>query len=41
MTLGFLVRRYRESGAPGWADFVAEADELTSADAPITDEWVE
>jgi hypothetical protein len=33
------VRRYREEDPQGWADYVAEADALTAADAPITDEW--
>lgn len=35
------VRNYRENDPRGWADYVAEADELTGADAPITDEWAE
>jgi hypothetical protein len=33
------VRRYRESDPQGWSDFIAEADELAGADAPISDEW--
>lgn len=33
------VRRYRESDPQGWADYLAEADELAGADAPIGDEW--
>jgi len=32
------VRRYRESDPQGWADYLAEADELTGADALIGDE---
>lgn len=33
------VQRYRESDPEGWAEYVAEADELASADAPIIDAW--
>ncbi len=33
------VARYRESDPQGWADYLAEADELAGADAPIGDEW--
>jgi hypothetical protein len=33
------VRRYREQDPEGWAEYVAEADALAAADAPITDEW--
>ncbi|WP_343599777.1 hypothetical protein [Mycobacterium sp.] len=33
------VHRYRESDPQGWADYLAEADELAGADAPIGDEW--
>ncbi len=33
------VRRYRESDPQGWADYLAEADDLAGADAPIGDEW--
>ena len=33
------VQRYRESDPQGWADYLAEADELAGVDAPITDEW--
>lgn len=35
------VRRFRESDPRGWSDYLAEADELADADAPITDEWAE
>jgi hypothetical protein len=35
------VRRYRESDPQGWSDFIAEADELAGADAPISDEWAD
>lgn len=33
------VQRYRESDPEGWADYLAEADELAAADAPIGDPW--
>lgn len=33
------VQRYRETDPQGWADYLAEADELAGADAPITDVW--
>ncbi|MGH9307669.1 MAG: hypothetical protein ACRD0I_12415 [Acidimicrobiales bacterium] len=33
------VQRYRVADPQGWADYLAEADELAQADAPITDEW--
>ena len=33
------VERYRMENPQGWADYLAEADELSAADAPITDEW--
>lgn len=32
---------YRESDPRGWSDYLAEADELAGADAPISDEWAE
>ncbi|HUL99576.1 MAG TPA: hypothetical protein VLU24_09235 [Mycobacterium sp.] len=32
------VRQYRETDPRGWAQYLAEAEELASADAPITDE---
>lgn len=35
------VRQYRESDPQGWADYLAEADELAGADAAVTDEWAE
>ncbi|MDQ2708241.1 MAG: hypothetical protein M3Z25_11635 [Actinomycetota bacterium] len=35
------VHRYRESDPQGWSDYLAEADELAAADAPINDEWVD
>lgn len=34
-----FVRHYRETDPQGWADYLAEADELAGADAPISDEW--
>ncbi|MDN5858093.1 MAG: hypothetical protein L0H84_05665 [Pseudonocardia sp.] len=33
------VERYRTDNPRGWADYLAEADDVTAADAPITDEW--
>lgn len=33
------VQQYRESDPEGWSDYLAEADELASADAPIGDTW--
>jgi hypothetical protein len=33
------VHRYRESDPQGWSDYLAEAEETSSADSPITDEW--
>ncbi|KAA8956038.1 hypothetical protein [Mycobacterium sp.] len=33
------VRRYRETDPQGWAEYLAEAEELAGAEAPITDEW--
>ena len=33
------VRRYRATDPKGWADYLAEADELAEADAPISDDW--
>lgn len=33
------VHQYRESDPQGWADYLAEADYLAGADAPIADEW--
>lgn len=33
------VHRYREADPQGWANYLAEADELAEADAPISDEW--
>ncbi|MGH7745149.1 MAG: hypothetical protein ACREQ5_10165 [Candidatus Dormibacteria bacterium] len=33
------VHRYRESDPQGWADYLAEANEVAEADAPISDEW--
>lgn len=35
------VYRYRESDPQGWSDYLAEADELAAADAPIGDEWAD
>jgi hypothetical protein len=33
------VHRYREEDPQGWADYLAEADDLAGADAPVDDEW--
>lgn len=33
------VRRDRAADPQGWAEYLAAADELAVADAPITDEW--
>jgi hypothetical protein len=33
------VERYRTDNPRGWADYLAEAEELSASDAPITDEW--
>lgn len=33
------VERYRTDNPRGWADYLAEVEELAEADAPITDEW--
>lgn len=35
------VHRYRESDPQGWSEYLAEADELAGADAPIGDEWTD
>jgi hypothetical protein len=35
------VHRYRESDPQGWSDYLAEADQLADADAPIGDEWTD
>jgi hypothetical protein len=33
------VKNYRDSDPQGWADYLVGADELSKADAPISDEW--
>lgn len=33
------VRRYSECDPAGWAQYLAEADELAGADAPLADTW--
>lgn len=33
------VHHYRETDPQGWAQYLAEAEELAGADAPIADEW--
>lgn len=34
------VHRSRESDPVGWARYLADAEELAGADAPVLDEWV-
>lgn len=34
------VHRYRDSDPQGWAQYIADADALAGADAPLRDEWV-
>lgn len=33
------VRRYYESDPEGWSDYLAEAQEMSGADDPVSDEW--
>lgn len=33
------VERYRTENPRGWADYLAEAEDLAASDAPIADEW--
>jgi hypothetical protein len=33
------VRKYREDDPQGWADYLAEAEETSAANAPVTDPW--
>lgn len=33
------VHRYQETDPRGWAEYLAEAEELSGAEAPTTDEW--
>lgn len=33
------VSRFRDEDPQGWAAYLAEAEELAGADAPVTDEW--
>ena len=35
------VHRYRESDPKGWSEYLAEADEMAGADAPIGDQWAD
>jgi hypothetical protein len=35
------VHRYRESEPQGWSEYLAEADELAAADAPVSDGWAD
>lgn len=33
------VERYRADDPQGWAQYLAESEDVAGADAPITDEW--
>ncbi len=33
------VERYRTANPHGWADYIAEADQQSASDAPLTDDW--
>lgn len=33
------VHRSRDSDPQGWSDYLADAEEWSGADAPISDEW--
>lgn len=33
------VRRYQETDPQGWAEYLADADEMAAGEAPIVDEW--
>lgn len=33
------VHRYREADPQGWANYIAAAEELAEADAPVSDQW--
>lgn len=35
------VHHYRDTDPQGWEDYLADADHLSSGDAPIGDEWTE
>ena len=35
------VRLYQMNDPEGWEEYLNEAEELSNADAPITDEWTE
>ncbi len=35
------VQRYREADPQGWSDYLAEAEVLSAADAPISDGWAD
>jgi hypothetical protein len=35
------VHRYRESDPQAWSSYLADADELAGADAPVSDGWAE
>ncbi len=34
------VDKYQQTEPDGWRAYIAEADEASEADAPITDDWV-
>ena len=33
------VRRYQETDPQGWAEYLADADEMAAGEAPIVDDW--
>jgi hypothetical protein len=33
------TQRFRETNPDGWNEYLAEADELDAASAPVADEW--
>ena len=33
------VRRYQETDPHGWAEYLADADEMAASEAPVVDEW--
>lgn len=35
------VERYRADDPQGWAQYLAESEDVAGADAPITDEWIQ
>jgi hypothetical protein len=35
------VHHHRETNPQGWAQYLAQADEMADAEAPVTDEWAD